>query len=108
MKEVYERYGVIIEPHGAVGWKTLEVYLKGNHNQLAVIDETADPAKFPDDIMKAIGRLPDIPENIRRQEKLDERMYHIDAAPDIDSVGSMVVSTEQYERVKAIIAEMFP
>ncbi|NLE09264.1 MAG: threonine synthase [Dehalococcoidales bacterium] len=108
MKEVYERYGVIIEPHGAVGWKTLEVYLKGNHNQLAVIDETADPAKFPDDILKAIGKLPDIPENIRRQEKLDERMYHIDAAPDIDSVGSMVVSTEQYERVKGIISEIFP
>ncbi len=107
MKEVYDRYGVIIEPHGAVGWKTLDVYLKGKHDQLAVVDETADPGKFPDDIMKAIGKLPEIPENIHRQEKLDERIYQVEEEPDIDSVGSMVVSDRQYERVRQILTGIF-
>ena len=26
MKEVYDRYGIILDPHGAVGWRTLELY----------------------------------------------------------------------------------
>ena len=48
-REVYERFGIIIEPHGAVGWRALDTFLGGKHERLAVIYETADPGKFPDD-----------------------------------------------------------
>jgi len=47
IKEVYERSGIVIEPHGAVGWRTLDTYLQGKHDKLAAIYETAEPGKFP-------------------------------------------------------------
>ena len=42
---------VLLEPHGAVGWAGLQRYLRefGDWNP-AVSLETADPAKFPDEI----------------------------------------------------------
>jgi threonine synthase len=46
MKEVHDRYGVILDPHGAVGWKALEIFLSGAHDKPAVVYETADPGKF--------------------------------------------------------------
>ncbi len=47
MREVYERYGVVLDPHGAVGWRTLDIYLKGIHEDPAVIYERLRPGKIP-------------------------------------------------------------
>ncbi len=71
IKDTYERYGAILEPHGAVGWRGLEIYLEqcGDH-PLSVSLETAHPAKFPDEIVQLLGINPDIPDSMRG---LDER-----------------------------------
>jgi threonine synthase len=58
IKDAYQRYGVILEPHGAVGWAGLERYLRDrpeSAGSLAVSVETAHPAKFPEEIQAAIG-----------------------------------------------------
>ena len=47
MKEVFEKYGIILDPHGAVGWSALEIYRSRGDQSRAVIYETADPGKFP-------------------------------------------------------------
>jgi threonine synthase len=107
MREVYERFGIIIEPHGAVGWRALDTYLDGNHDRLAVIYETADPGKFPDDVEKAIRVTPDIPERVAKQAKLEERMYHIDNPPFIKEDGSMALSESQYQKAKEVISTIF-
>lgn len=61
IKEVYERFGMVMEPHGAVGWRVFDTYLKGDHNRLAVIYETADPEKFPEEVEKAMGKTTPVP-----------------------------------------------
>jgi threonine synthase len=107
MREVYERFRIIIEPHGAVGWRTLDTFLGGRHDRLAVIYETADPGKFPDDIQKAIGVAPPVPESIHRQSTLRERIYSIDEGPDFNKDGSPSLSDAQYEKAKEIVREIF-
>lgn len=52
IREVYRRYNLLIEPHGAVAWKGMKEYLRLNKESgpgkpLCVSLETAHPAKFP-------------------------------------------------------------
>lgn len=77
IKKTYENYGVILEPHGAVGWRGLEIYLEETGDfEPCVSLETAHPAKFPDEIIELLGITPDLPDSMidldRRQgEPLD-------------------------------------
>jgi threonine synthase len=65
-----ERYGVVLEPHGAVGWKGLEDYLAAEGEfPLCVCLETAHPAKFPDDIIALLGIVPQIPPSMKDIDK---------------------------------------
>lgn len=107
IKEVYDRFGIIIEPHGAVGWRVLDTYLGGNHDRTSVIYETADPGKFPDDVKKAIGILPEIPERIARQAEMDERIFHVEPPPLVKEDGSQALSEEQYQKAKEVIQSIF-
>jgi threonine synthase len=107
IQEVYKRFTIIIEPHGAVGWRVLDTFLSGKHDRLAVIYETADPGKFPDDIRDAIGKVPDVPENIARQAQEEERIYSIAEPSDTGKDGSMTLSDAQYERAQEIMREIF-
>ncbi len=109
IRQVYETFGVILDPHGSVAWKSLEEYLEGRHRSPAVIYETADPGKFPEDIKKAIGITPPIPDGIDSQKSLEERIYNLSSQPYIDKTGSKRMSEEQYsevkEKIKAISVE---
>ena len=71
IRRVYERHGVILEPHGAVGWRGLEAFRErfGGH-ALSVCLETAHPAKFPDEITELLGIVPDLPDSMK---DLDQR-----------------------------------
>jgi threonine synthase len=105
MKEVFDKYGVILDPHGAVGWKTLEIYLNGQHNQPAVIYETADPGKFPIDVQKAIGLTPELPPKMKRQAGQKERIYHIEGRPEHTGEGLKLCDAqikEAEEKIKEI------
>jgi threonine synthase len=78
IKDAYERYEVIMEPHGAVAWAGLERFL-GAHpeltDRLAVSVETAHPAKFPEEIGATIGVDPPPPPSL---EGLESRPEHYD------------------------------
>ena len=100
IKEVYEKYGVILDPHGSVGWKALESFTRGKHKKPSVIYETADPGKFPEDIQKAIGIDPPTPEGIKRQSTMKERIYTIESSPIIDEKGIKRMSEAQYKEAK--------
>ncbi len=77
MKEVFDKYEIILDPHGAVGWKALKVFLKGDSNKTSVIYETADPGKFPNDVKKAIRIIPNLPPRMKKQKYLKERIFKI-------------------------------
>lgn len=66
IKRVYDQYGILLEPHGAVGWKGLEAYLEQHGDfPLCVSLETAHPAKFPDEIKDLLGIIPELPESMK-------------------------------------------
>ncbi|OPX98449.1 MAG: Threonine synthase [Syntrophorhabdus sp. PtaB.Bin006] len=105
MRDVFNRYGVILDPHGAVGWRTLETCLDGRHDQPAVIYETADPGKFPEDVIKAIGFAPEVPPGMKRQAGMKERIYSIQSRPEHTPQG-LKLSEAQIEEAKRLIKEL--
>ena len=55
IKKVYQRYGYVIDPHGAVGYLAAEKWLENHPDDSTVILETAHPAKFPEIIIQELG-----------------------------------------------------
>ena len=106
MRDVYQKYGIVLDPHGAVGWKSLEIYRAAGATGLAVIYETADPGKFPEDVAKATGVIPEPPPRMRLQESLVERTYRITEAP-LQTPGGRAVSPGQISEAKEKIAAIF-
>jgi threonine synthase len=64
MREVYEKYGYVLDPHGAVGFYALEKYLRENPQQKGFFLETAHPVKF-DSVEKIVGTFGETPEAVR-------------------------------------------
>jgi len=65
IREVYEKYGYVIDPHGAVGYLAAEAWLKDHPNDTTIILETAHPAKFSETISQELGsEALEIPERI--------------------------------------------
>ncbi len=63
--EVYRRYRVILEPHGAVGWRGLEKYLEqAGDDSPSISVETAHPAKFPEEIETLLDVHPPVPASL--------------------------------------------
>ncbi len=73
IKEAYDRHKVLLEPHGAVGWAGLMQYLKecGDWSPCVSL-ETADPAKFPEEIQKLTGVNPSLPKSMAELDHLEE------------------------------------
>ncbi len=66
IRRVYDQYGLLLEPHGAVGWRGLEHYLaQFGEASLCVSLETAHPAKFPEEIESLLGISPELPASMR-------------------------------------------
>lgn len=59
IRDVYEKYGRIIDPHTAVAMSV--AMARPRDDVLTVVAETAQPAKFADTIREAIGEDPPIP-----------------------------------------------
>jgi threonine synthase len=66
MSRFYRRFGLVLEPHGAVAWKGLESYLEAakTNNQLTITLETAHPGKFISELSKVPGLKSEIPESL--------------------------------------------
>lgn len=67
----FRDYAILLEPHGAVGWRGLELFLAQDIVQCPCISlETAHPAKFPDEIKELLGIAPPTPPSL---EAIDRR-----------------------------------
>jgi threonine synthase len=59
MQEAHAKYGLLLEPHGAVAWEGLERYAKATRIQSPIVAlETANPAKFPEEFDRLHMRAP--------------------------------------------------
>ena len=81
IREAYSQYKVLLEPHGAVGWAGLVRYLKefGDWSP-AVSLETADPAKFPDEIVRLTGVNPSLPPAMASLDGKEEHYLKMDSS----------------------------
>mgnify|MGYP001438409607 CR=1 FL=1 len=62
IERVYQEYGYLLDPHGAVGLLGAEKYRQGDPSAfLSVVLATAHPAKFLDTVEEAIGREVSLP-----------------------------------------------
>ncbi len=63
MREAWTQHRLLLEPHGAVGWRGFLDYLEQEplNGAPAAVLETAHPAKFPDEIEKTLGFSPEVP-----------------------------------------------
>ncbi|TFF98168.1 MAG: threonine synthase [Promethearchaeota archaeon] len=71
----YKNYNKIIEPHGAVGWAAKKIYREKfpiDDIIKSVTLETADPAKFPEQIIDLIDINPEVPSSLKTLENKKE------------------------------------
>jgi threonine synthase len=64
LKEVYQSYNYIIDPHGAVGYYALKEYMKTHTDTYGIILETAHSSKFKPDVERILDRPIDVPERL--------------------------------------------
>ncbi|VVB73055.1 Threonine synthase [uncultured archaeon] len=83
IRDAYLEHKVLLEPHGAVGWAGLMKYLDeyGGSGTIPCISlETADPAKFPDEIVRLTGVNPPLPAAMAKLDELQESFQKIDGS----------------------------
>lgn len=81
IRQAWAQYHIVLEPHGAVGWKCVEDFIakeKPSAEQLLISLETAHPAKFPQAIIDTIGVDPELPESLKEIESKEEYYDSID------------------------------
>jgi threonine synthase len=65
IKNVYENKDYLLDPHGAVGYLSLQHFIDEHPAAKGIFLETAHPVKFPDAIEKIIGKPVDIPASVQ-------------------------------------------
>ena len=93
---LYRETGYLADPHTAVG---LAAAIKADADSSApmIVLATAHPAKFPEAIEKATGRLPQVPTRLERALSGREEFTSIDA-----NAGSVRALIRQHSRTQAI------
>jgi len=84
LKKVYEQEGYLLDPHGAVGYLALELYLADHPTLKGILIETAHPVKFFDVVEPIIGEAIIIPETIKAQLLLNKKALLIEN--DVDAL----------------------
>ena len=74
IQQAWQQHRLLLEPHGAVGWRGLLDYLATEPlgDDPAVVLETAHPAKFPDEIQRVLGFSPTVPPALAALDSLPE------------------------------------
>lgn len=90
IREVYEKYNYLLEPHGAVAYAALEKYLKENPDKKGFILETAHPVKFPDAVEKAVHLKIEVPESLQELMKKDKKSIEI--SPDFEELKRFLLN----------------
>jgi threonine synthase len=71
IRDAWQRYRVMIDPHTADGLKVAQALRRPDENVVCL--ETALPAKFDDTIREALGREPERPAGFEDLERLPQR-----------------------------------
>jgi threonine synthase len=84
MLEVYEKYGYILDPHGAVGYRAL-----ADDGRKGIFLETAHPVKF-DSVGEILGKEIDVPESVK--ELFSREKKSIQISPDYEQLRELILT----------------
>ncbi|MEO6051899.1 MAG: threonine synthase [Pyrinomonadaceae bacterium] len=89
IREVYEKAGYILDPHGAVGYRALADHLELHPDQAGIFLETAHPVKFEpvNEIIGTSGPMPESVNNLLLQQK-----HSIEMDVNYDDLKSLLLS----------------
>jgi threonine synthase len=89
IKNVFERYGVMIDTHTADGFKVAQQYAGSLPDKVPLLVlETALAVKFADTIRAALGREPVVPDDLVGLEALPQRVEVME--PDVEAVKAYI------------------
>lgn len=90
LKELYETYNYVADPHGAVGFLGCKAYLEEHQNAHCVFLETAHPTKFLDVVASVITKDIELPSQIKAV--MDQEKVSI-AISDYQDLKSVLLGT---------------
>lgn len=81
--EAYQKYNLLLEPHGAIAWKGMKIYSvlkKGTKpgKPLCISLETAHPAKFSAELEQILNIKPPLPASLESLEQMAENYVSMD------------------------------
>jgi threonine synthase len=81
LRDFWNKYQILLEPHGVVAWQGFLDWcaVEPLGNTPAVIVETANPAKFPEEVEKVVGWAPDVPAAMTAGLQMAEDYDRMDA-----------------------------
>ena len=81
LRDFWNKYQILLEPHGVVAWQGFLDWCakEESGSSPAVIVETANPAKFPEEVEKVVGWAPDVPAAMTAGLQLPEDYDRMDA-----------------------------
>jgi threonine synthase len=79
IREVNDKYNYLADPHGAVGYLSLQRYLNTHPGQRGIFLETAHPVKFPDAVESATGKSIEIPASLQSMMETEKVSVEIKA-----------------------------
>jgi len=87
VKNTYQKTGYLLDPHGAVGYRALQEFLKPD--EVGVFLETAHPAKFLETVESIIGKKVEIPQKL--QEFMKGEKKSIELSKNFDTFKSFLL-----------------
>jgi threonine synthase len=88
MKHLYNEYGYIADPHGAIGYLGLEADAIDSSSEVGIFLETAHPVKFDGAVKKAIDKDVVEPESVKRLRSLEKVSKKIESYTDLKDLLS--------------------
>jgi threonine synthase len=90
IQKVFSDYHYTCDPHGAVGFSSLEKYLLQNPGKKGVFLETAHPCKFVDVVERVIGQKVQVPSVLAGMMLAEKKSIII--PPEYDSLRHLLLS----------------
>lgn len=85
IRDVYKKYGYVMDPHGAVGYLGLQEFLAKNSEYHGTFLETAHPVKFLETVQGAIGDKVKIPQSIKGIMTKEKTAHNISSYNELKS-----------------------
>ena len=91
IRNVYDRYHYLPDPHGAVGFLALEQYLEKHPGDKGIFLETAHPVKFYDAVEAETGRKVPLPDSV--SHLLGKEKHTIKISPEFSQLKDYLMGS---------------